>query len=178
MNARNALAIAVIGAECTGKTTLCRALAQARAGLWVPEYLREFVDRAGRAPTAAEQSRVAEEQRAREAAARAQAVRDGHALIAFDSAPLATALYSRLYFDDTSLLAAATAHQRGYDLTLVAQIDLPWEPDGLQRDGPQMRARFHAQLLAWLRQADLPYVLVQGQAERRLQAALAAVDAL
>ena len=37
--------IAVIGAECTGKSSLCEALAERLPGLWVPEALREFCDR-------------------------------------------------------------------------------------------------------------------------------------
>jgi len=170
------LGIAVIGAECTGKTTLCRALADLRGGLWVPEYLRAFVDAAGRAPLAHEQAQVAAEQVAREADAQRRALDSGRPLVAFDSTPLATALYSRLYFDDGSLLDAATRHQSRYGLTLVTDIDLPWEPDGAQRDGPVMRARFHALLLDWLGGAGLPYVLLSGSAEARTAAALGAID--
>lgn len=172
------LRIAVIGAECTGKTTLCRALAQARGGLWVPEYLREFVDSQDRPPLAHEQTGVMAEQIARESRALAQAASAGQPLAAADSAPLATALYSRMYFDDDSLLAAATAHQRHYDLTVVTDIDLPWEPDGLQRDGPQMRARFHELLLDWLRAHAIGFTHVSGAEDARLAAALNAVDAL
>jgi len=177
VNARPTLGIAVIGAECTGKTTLCRALADLRGGLWVPEYLREFVDASGRAPHAHEQAQVTAEQIAREAHARRRALDRDQPLLAFDSTPLATALYSQLYFDDGSLLDAATRHQRGYGLTLVADIDLPWEPDGAQRDGPVMRARFHALLLDWLGSTALPFVLLRGSADARMRAALDAIDA-
>jgi nicotinamide riboside kinase len=177
VNARPTFGIAVIGAECTGKTTLCRTLADLRGGLWVPEYLREFVEATGRAPHAHEQVQVTAEQIAREAQARRQAFDRGQPLLAFDSTPLATALYSLLYFDDASLLDAATRHQRGYGLTLVTDIDLPWEPDGAQRDGPVMRARFHALLLDWLGSSALPYVLLGGTPEARTQAALDAIDA-
>lgn len=170
------LTVAVIGAECSGKTTLCRALAQARAGLWVPEFLREFVDAAGRAPLAHEQAQVLAEQLARESGALHQARHSQRALVAFDSVPLATALYSRMYFGDESLLAQATDHQRRYRLTLVTDIDLPWEPDGAQRDGPAMRARFHALLLDWLRTQALPYRLIGGSPPARLASALAAID--
>lgn len=176
--ARGALTVAVIGAECTGKTTLCRALAQARAGLWVPEVLREFVDAAGRAPLAQEQPQVVAEQLAREAGALRQARHTQRRLVAFDSVPLATALYSRLYFDDDALLAAAGEHQRRYHLTLVTDVDLPWEPDGAQRDGPEMRARFHTLLLDWLGAQALPHVLIGGAPEARLATALAAIDAV
>ena len=42
--------ICLIGAECTGKTTLAQALAQQMAGLWVPEYLRQFTQATRSAP--------------------------------------------------------------------------------------------------------------------------------
>ncbi len=172
------LSIAVIGAECTGKTTLCRLLAEQFGGLWVPEALREFVDRHGRPPTADEQAALMDEQIAREAQARREAAVRGSRLSVFDSAPLATALYSRLYYADDRLLAAATAHHRRYDALLVTDTDLPWEPDGLQRDGPQMRERFHTLLIEWLAQARLPHALIGGVDDARLAQAVRVVDQL
>lgn len=169
------MTIAVIGAECTGKTSLCRALAQARGGLWVPEYLREFVDNERRPPLPHEQAHVIDEQIAREARGLHAATQSGHPLVAFDSTPLATALYSSLYFSDDSLIEPAIARQRSYGVTLVADTDLPWEPDGVQRDGPQIRAQFHSLLLDLLQQRRLTYTLVQGQDDARLAAALAAI---
>ncbi len=172
------LRIAVVGAECTGKTTLCRQLAQRLSGLWVPEALREFVDAHGRAPAAHEQATLMAEQIAREHAAHDEAMRQGRALLALDSAPLATALYSRLYFDDDALLAAATAHHRRYDLTLLTDTDLPWEPDGLQRDGPVMRNRFHALLMDWLTRESLGCTRIAGTDDARLTRALDAIAAI
>lgn len=169
------LRIAVIGAECTGKTTLCRELTLGQGGLWVPEYLREFVDAAGRPPLAHEQAALMAEQVAREDAALRAAETARHAIVAFDSVPLATALYSRLYFDDDSLLAAATTHHGRYDLTLVTDIDLPWEADGLQRDGPDIRARFHDLLLGWLDAQALQYTPIHGSGQARLRRAVAAL---
>lgn len=169
--------IAVIGAECTGKTSLCEALAVRHAGLWVPEALREFVDRAGRAPHVDEQAPMMWEQMEREAAAVQRARAGAHKLVAFDSVPLATALYSRLYFADDSLLAPALEHHRShYDITLVTDIDLPWEPDGLQRDGPDMRQRFHALLIDCLAQHAIEHTPVQGMGATRLLNATRAVD--
>lgn len=171
--------IAVIGAECTGKTWLCSTLAEQYRGLWVPETLREFVDRTGRAPQQHEQAVLMREQITREDAALAQANAGAHRLVAFDSAPLVTALYSRLYFADDSLLAAAVEHHVArYDATLFAATDLPWEPDGLQRDGPEQRERFHGLLLACLNERQIPHTLVQGVGAARLASAQRALDRL
>lgn len=171
--------VAVIGAECTGKTWLCSALADQYCGLWVLETLREFVDRTGRAPQQHEQHVLIREQIAREDFALSRAMAGDHGLVAFDSAPLVTALYSQLYFADDSLLAAAVAHHGArYDATLLMAIDLPWEPDGLQRDGPAQRERFHALLLACLSEHHIPHTLVEGVGAARLASAQHALDRL
>jgi nicotinamide riboside kinase len=56
--------IAVLGAESSGKSTLCQALAQRYDTLWVPEYLREFVDTQGRVPFESDQYGIARRRRA------------------------------------------------------------------------------------------------------------------
>ncbi len=166
--------IAVIGAECTGKSSLCEALAARLPGLWVPEALREFCDRQGRTPRADEQAGLVSEQLARETAALAQARARGCKWLLIDSSPLATALYSLELFADASLLAAAIAHQRGYDLTLLAGIDLPWTADGIQRDGPDARAAFHARLSGVLADARIAHTELRGALPDRLHEALLA----
>ena len=169
------LRIAVIGAECTGKSSLCEALADRLPGLWVPEALREFCDRLGRTPRADEQAGLVGEQLAREQAAMVRASALACDWLVIDSSPLATALYSLELFDDASLLPAAIAHQHAYDLTLLAGIDLPWTADGIQRDGPDARASFHARLTGLLSEAHIAHTELRGALpERLLEALLAA----
>ncbi len=167
--------IALIGAECTGKTTLAQALAAELPALWLPEALREFCDREGRTPRPDEQAALMREQMLREARARAQAERAGVQWVICDSTPLVTALYSVMLFGDHSLLAAGLVHQRRHSLTLLADTDLPWAPDGIQRDGPTVRARFQQLLRTTLREHGLAYVTVRGNETARLAAALEAV---
>ena len=63
-------------------------------------------------------------------------------------------------------------------MTLLTGLDMPWEPDGLQRDGPHVREPVDAQLRALLRSHGIPHSLVLGQGPQRLQAALAALQPL
>lgn len=165
--------VALLGAECTGKSTLAEALAaHFDAGL-VTEYLREWCEAHGRTPLQHEQAHIAAEQQARiEAAARR------HDLVFCDTTPLITALCSEHYFQDPSLTAAALALQRLFALTLLCAPDLPWQADGIQRDGPAVRAAFDARLQRVLRDADLHATLIQGDGGHRLQTAVAAVKAL
>lgn len=167
--------IAVLGAESTGKTTLAAALAEAlvaqgRTATVVPEYLREFCDAEGRTPRADEQLGIAEEQwrRITEAAA-------GGRVVFADTTMLMTAVYSEFVFGDRGLYEAALARQRGCALNLLTGLDLPWRPDGLQRDGAQVRAPVDALIRAALGRAGLPFAVVYGQGEARMAQALAAV---
>jgi NadR type nicotinamide-nucleotide adenylyltransferase len=169
----NARLVALLGAECTGKSTLAEALAaHFNAGL-VTEYLREWCAAHGRTPQRHEQAHIAAEQAARiEAAARR------HELVICDTTPLITALCSEHYFNDASLTAGALAFQRRCDITLLCAPDLPWQADGFLRDGPEVRARFDARLRATLGGAGLPWVDITGEPPARLAAARAATEAL
>lgn len=165
--------IAVVGAESTGKTTLCRELAAALPALWVPEALRDFCDRHGRTPRVDEQAGIVAEQIARERAALAQAGARGLRWVLADSAPIATAIYSEQLFADVSLLAAAIAHHRGYRATLLAGLDVPWQADGIQRDGPAARADFHGRLLEALARAGVAHLALPADPVARQTLALA-----
>ena len=123
--------IALVGAECTGKTSLAIALARELPALWLPEVLRGFCERHGRTPRADEQAALVREQLDAEARLLQRAGREGLGWVVLDSTPLVTALYSLMLFDDDSLLAQAVEHQRRQTLTLLADVDLPWVADVL-----------------------------------------------
>lgn len=132
--------LCLLGAECTGKTSLAQALAAVLPAVWVPEYLRHFCIQHGRTPQREEQSHIAEQQQAAETAALAQAQAQGLAWVVCDTAPLLTAVYSEYVFGDHSLYPLARSAQQRYALTLFLQPDFPWQADGLQRDGAQARS--------------------------------------
>ena len=172
-----ALVIAVLGAESTGKTTLAAALAARLAdetGLrctWVDEWLRRWCDSAGRTPHPHEQRDIARAQHARIAEARA-----GHDLVVCDTTALMTAVYSRIVFGDTSLDAtAADWHKADISLSLLTALDLPWVSDGLQRDGAHVREPVDTRLRTLMHRHDIDFSLVCGPGPQRLASALAAL---
>jgi nicotinamide riboside kinase len=174
---RRALRIAVLGAECTGKTELVLQLREALVAQTgqrvtaVLEYLREWCEREGRTPTRLDQAHIAQEQQRRiDEAAQA------HDIVLCDTTPLMTALYSQWYFRDHSLDAAALRAHTQSPITLVTALDLPWQPDGLQRDGEAVRRAIHHRLQAMLGQHELPYRVIEGVGQARLSAALAILE--
>lgn len=101
----SARTIGLLGGECTGKTTLAKALCDRLDAVVVAEYLREFVSNTGRAPTELEQAEIMTTQIAAETAALAAS--GPKTLVICDPAALMTAIYSIAYFEDRSC-----SHQR------------------------------------------------------------------
>ena len=171
--------VAVVGAECTGKSSLCEALARRLredTGLRcvvVPEYLRTWCQQAGRTPMAEEQAGIAAEQARRIAEATHE-----HDLVLADTSPLMTAVYHWQVFARAELDAPAQAWQRHCALTLLTALDLPWEPDGIQRDGPQVREPVDNRIRALLLASGQAFQVVGGLGERRTEAALDACSHL
>lgn len=173
------LIVAVLGAESTGKTTLARALAERLAAqtgqrcTWVQEHLRQWCDELGRTPRRDEQAGIAVAQTALiDNAARS------HEVVICDTTALMTAVYSHTVFGDDSLdQLALSAHAR-CTLTLVTALDLPWQADGLQRDGPQVREPVDLRLRALLAAGRCRWSLVSGQGPARVDAALSACQPL
>jgi nicotinamide riboside kinase len=54
--------VAILGAESSGKSTLAAALADHYGTVWVPEYLREFVEIEARVPDESDQFGIARTQ--------------------------------------------------------------------------------------------------------------------
>lgn len=167
--------ICLIGAECTGKTTLAQALAQQMGGVWVPEYLRSFTEQHGRTPERTEQLHILQEQVRQETQALATARRQQQALVFCDTAPLLTAVYSDCVFADASLYPQAHGLHARYALTLLLEPDIPWVADSVQRDGPQTRTVVHSRIEQALADWAWPHVRIAGTPEQRLAQACDAV---
>lgn len=166
--------IAIVGAECTGKTWLTEQLAallrsRGQNAHAVPEHLRLWCDHEGRTPRQHEQQAIAQSQ--------AQAVLciDQGTVLA-DTTPLMTAVYSHMVFGDTSLYPMALEHQQLYAQTLLTGLDIAWEADGFQRDGPQVRGTVDRLLRQALERSGIAYRVIYGQGHTRLNNALIALN--
>ena len=164
--------VSLVGAESTGKSQLARALAAHFGGACVDEVLREWCVREGRAPRPEDLLPIALEHERRVAGAARE-----HAFVVSDAGPLMVAIYGGLLFEDHPLFRFAIERQASCSATLVTGLDLPWVSDGLQRDAAHAREDVDALLRGILRKAGIPFQVVYGQGDDRLQGALTALGA-
>ena len=166
--------VALLGSESTGKTSLSQLitealLAQGLMAAYVPEVLREWCQMNRRTPAFHEQRQIAQQQ-----AERIFSIQEGWVIA--DTTPLMTAVYSDYIFKDLSLYEEALGLQAQFDLTLVMGLDVAWVPDGLQRDGEHVREPVDHLIRQAMSKRQLPFKVIYGQDEARLNAALLAIS--
>lgn len=172
------LRLAILGAESSGKSTLAASLAERLGTVWVPEYLREFVETRGRVPVAGDQFLIASTQVAREQAAASQVSQVSQAckVLVCDTTPLMTLLYSRHYFGGEDAPLAALAGATHYDLTLVTAPDTPWVADGLQRESEAVRQQIYQMLVDELALRQIPHLILHGSLDQRMAQAMPLIE--
>ena len=163
--------VVVTGSECTGKTTLAKALAAHYETTWVPEFARRFVRDKGDAPAYEDVEAIARGQMAIEEEAAAEA----SGLLVQDTDLLSTVVYSHHYYGDCPRWVEETLDDRAADLYLLAGIDVPWAPDGEQRDRGGRRDEMQGLFRTALRERGLRFVEINGSVDERLAAATKAI---
>ena len=183
--------IVIIGPESTGKSTLTQLLAEHYHTEWCEEYAREYLLTHGTNYSFDDLLTIAKGQ---------VALEDSYQL-AVSSKQLPdkdlrlTTYDSRLLFIDTDMYVMKVwcefvfgkCHtyiyeqiaQRGYDLYLLCNIDLPWVQDELREYPDEApRKELYAIYKNILQNQSVPWVDISGSYEERLKKAIAAVDSL
>ncbi len=167
--------LVVTGSECTGKTTLARALAERLGVAWVPEFARRHAESRAGALDANDVEPIARGQIAAEDAALASAA-PCPGIVVLDTDLVSTVVYARHYYGECPAWIEREARQRLAELYLLCDIDVPWRADGV-RDRPQHRAALHEAFAATLADFGARVTLVRGDGLERLARALREVDA-
>jgi HTH-type transcriptional repressor of NAD biosynthesis genes len=165
--------VCLFGPESTGKSTLAMQLARHYQSVQVPEYVRGYLDAIGSAGTAQDVPWIARGQRAAELACATQAER----LLICDTNLATVALWSDLLFGATPGWIRDEATRNTYDLWLLTDIDVPFEPDP-QRcfPKPDQRGWFMGECVKTLEELGVAPVLLRGSLDERLLVACAAID--
>jgi NadR type nicotinamide-nucleotide adenylyltransferase len=181
MTSSRPLIIVVTGSECTGKTTLAATLAARFDSPWSREFVREYVDTKRSPLDESDVEPIARGQLAAEEAVERAGTERNRPLVIRDTDLVSTAVYSRYYYGVCPAWVASAAGERLGDLYLLLCPDVPWVPDGLQRDRPDeaARAELHRLFRDALAAAGARVVEIRGNwSEREAQAAAVVAAAI
>jgi len=142
--------IVFIGAECTGKSTIARAVAEHFGDPCSDEYVRQYVEQLDRSLDESDLEPIAQGQ-----------IR-----------LLSSILYAEHYFNTSIHWVDERFLSRIYDRYFFCQPDIPWKADPGQRVGPQERERLHKQFESILERFRIPYITLEGSSEKRLNTVL------
>jgi len=162
--------ICITGPEATGKSTLARTLAERWKSPWVPEYAREYLGAMKHPYSKDDLDAIVLGQ------CRSEEVRQlrspGAPYLFCDTGPEVLWVWSAYKYGSVSPVIEDLARSTHYDLTLLLDVDLPWEEDPL-RETPAIEQR--RELLQMyqdlLKKLNRPYHLVCGSGHERFSQA-------
>ena len=166
--------VVVTGSESTGKTTLTKALAEHFDCPYSLEAARLYLEEQGRILTVDDICPIA----MRQIELEETAIRQAHGLVIHDTDLLSTLIYSQHYYGVSPEWIREMVTDRVADLYLLCDIDLPWMPDGLQRDSGStaQRLNIHHQFIDLLENSGQPWSLIQGSGQARFEQTLRVIE--
>jgi len=175
-NAAGIFRIVFFGPESTGKTTLATALAERYNEPLVPEFMREYfqkkLENGDEKLTKEDLLPIAKGQMNLENSK----LKMAENLLFCDTNLLELKVYSEYYnngFCPSEINEAVLKNH--YDIYLLTYIDVPWIPDG-QRDRPDNRLEMFRIFESELKKNNLPYHILKGSQEKRMNKAVALID--
>jgi len=171
----NCIKVVLFGPESTGKTTLSKQLALHYHSFWVPEFSRTYAEeklKQGTLLTKNDVLPIAIGQMELENSFSEKS----KGILFYDTNLLETKVYSECIYDGycPDVLKESIANNH-YDLYLLTDIDISWEYDSVRssdNDRKNMFDCFKNELDA----RKLPYIILSGNKESRLNKAIEHID--
>ena len=166
--------VAILGAESTGKTTLCRDLAAHFGSPWIPEYMRTYLqvkwDNEQLTCTWDDLLPIAQGQIDLENKLAKQAAQlpDDNRYLFCDTSLFELMVYANWYYGDCPEALSQAALTHHYDLILLTEVDIPWVADDL-RDSPHQRDEISAYFSDQLTTHNKSFRVIGGNREARVQ---------
>ncbi len=172
------LKIALFGPESTGKTTLARQLSEYFNTLWVPEYMREYLQK----KWDTKKERCTKEDLLPIAIgqmnAENKAAKKVKTILFCDTNLLEIKVYSQYYYDGFCPGEIEEyAYKNTYDLYFLTYVDTPWVFDNL-RDRPNDRQKMFCIFEKELKKLAVPYKILKGSNSERLNNAVITIQKL
>jgi nicotinamide riboside kinase len=191
--------IVAIGPESTGKSSLCKQLAEHYNTVWCPEYAREYLTVHGMNYTYNDLLTIAKEQikleekyesgvRSSESGVESLTAHGSrlttdnsslitpHSLLFIDTDMYVMKVWCEFVFGKCHPFILEQIGKRKYDLYLLCNIDLPWVRDEL-REYPhdEPRQELYKIYKEIMQNQTVPWAEIDGNYEQRLQKAIGAV---
>lgn len=165
--------ILVLGPESTGKSTLAKDLSTHFSEPWAPEFAREYLENLGRAYGFEDLSTIAKGQLKAEDAAS----KTSEEYLFCDTDLRVIHIWSAHRFGKTSSWILEEIETRVYDLILLTDIDMDWEPDPLrEHPDPEERVYFFRKYLELAKSSGSPFEIISGSREERLEKAISSIE--
>ena len=188
--------IVVIGPESTGKSTLCKQLANHYGTLWVPEFARQYLEKHGMNYSYENLLTIAKSQIELEEMYESEMVKGQSSIVnSKPDSPFIIHHSPQLLFIDTDMYVMkvwcefvfSKCHNwilnqiaaRQYDLYLLCNIDLPWTEDSL-REYPdfEIRNKLYCYYKDLITNQPVPWVEINGDYEMRLKKAIDGINSV
>lgn len=160
--------VAVVGPECTGKTTLCSDLATHFKTEWVGEYMREYLqqkwDNLKQTCQWEDLLPIAKGQIFSEN----QQLTKAKDFLFCDTNLFEIMVYSYIYYRKCPDLIEQLARQHRYNFVFLTDIEVIWQPDDL-RDKPNEREEVFEIFKCFLEKYKISYIHLKGTRQERLQ---------
>jgi NadR type nicotinamide-nucleotide adenylyltransferase len=173
--------IVIIGPESTGKSTLCKQLAEHFNTIWCPEYAREYLHQNGVKYSYADLAKIAEGQLIMEdycvEEANSKLKTQNSKLVFIDTNMYVMKVWYEYVFGKCEYFVLDEIAARNYDLYLLCNIDLPWAFDEMREypeEAPRMELyNIYKDLLI---NQTTPWVEISGNYKERLQKAINTIE--
>ncbi len=159
--------ISITGPESTGKSTLAQQMAERYHTVFVPEVARSYLDSLGRHYCYDDLAVISRHQYRLEQ----QWARKADRFLFCDSDFLVLKIWSLDKFGRCDPIILERVERHRYDLYLLMDIDLPWEPDS-QREDPHRREYLFAWYRSELERLGVEFEVVSGMQGERVERAV------
>lgn len=163
--------ISVTGPESTGKSALSKRLAESFEGICVPEFAREYLELHG--PKYSKET--VEFISAKQIELQNKEFESAIPVVIFDTDLYVCKIWMEHVYGNCPKWLNEAVDLQKFDLTLLMQVDLPWEDDPL-REHPREREMLFEKYLHLLNHSSQPFEIVMGLGEERFENALKKIN--
>lgn len=161
--------VALIGPESTGKTTLCKQLAQHFKTEWVPEYARTYIEILNREYKYHDVENIA---RMQQLQFYLHERKDG--LVFFDTDLIITKIWFSERYNNVPKWLNKALKKQNIQLYLLCKPDLEWEYDTV-RENANNRQYLYNRYKKEVEKLSIPFFEISGLGEIRIKNAIEAV---